>query len=221
MSADAKSPAIHAEPAFRKGLIEIQDEGSQLAALFAGAKPGEQVIDLAAGAGGKTLALAAAMENRGQIYATDIDKRQLVPIHERIARAGARNIQVRTPRGESDMLTDLVGRADLVLIDAPCTGTGTWRRNPDAKWRIRPGALAERVKQQAALLDRAVALTKPGAASPTSPARCSTRRMATRCGTLSGVTLIFPWKSRPNWPRRWASAPIFLPARRLSPTKVC
>jgi 16S rRNA (cytosine967-C5)-methyltransferase len=161
MSADARSPAIHAEPAFRKGLIEIQDEGSQLAAIFAGAKPGEQVIDLAAGAGGKTLALAAAMENRGQIYATDIDKRQLVPIHERLARAGARNIQVRTPRGESDVLTDLVGRADLVLIDAPCTGTGTWRRNPDAKWRIRPGALAERMKQQAALLDRAVTLTKP------------------------------------------------------------
>ncbi len=161
MSADARSPAIHAEPTFRKGLIEIQDEGSQLAAIFAGAKPGEQVIDLAAGAGGKTLALAAAMENRGQIYATDIDKRQLVPIHERLARAGARNIQVRTPRGESDVLTDLAGRADLVLIDAPCTGTGTWRRNPDAKWRIRPGALAERMKQQAALLDRAVALTKP------------------------------------------------------------
>src|SRR6202040_1063565 len=92
MSADARSPAIHAE-------------GWRLAAIFAGAKPGEQVIDLAAGAGGKTLALAAAMENRGQIYATDIDKRQLVPIHERLARAGARNIQVRTPRGESDMLT--------------------------------------------------------------------------------------------------------------------
>jgi 16S rRNA (cytosine967-C5)-methyltransferase len=161
MSADARSPALHAEPAFRKGFIEIQDEGSQLAAIFAGAKPGEQVIDLAAGAGGKTLALAATMENRGQIYATDIDKRQLVPIHERLARAGARNIQVRTPRGESDVLTDLAGRADLVLIDAPCTGTGTWRRNPDAKWRIRPGALAERVKQQAALLDRAVALAKP------------------------------------------------------------
>ena len=99
LSADAKSPAIHAEPLFRKGAIEIQDEGSQLAALLAGARPGEQVVDLAAGAGGKTLALAAAMENRGQIYATDIDKRQLVPIHERIARAGARNIQVRTPRG--------------------------------------------------------------------------------------------------------------------------
>jgi len=162
LSADAKNPAIHAEPSFRKGEIEVQDEGSQLAALLAGAKPGEQVVDLAAGAGGKTLALAAAMENRGQIYATDIDKRQLVPIHERITRAGARNIQVRTPRGEADMLGDLDGRADLVVIDAPCTGTGTWRRNPDAKWRVRPGALAERLKQQTALLDRAAALVRPG-----------------------------------------------------------
>jgi 16S rRNA (cytosine967-C5)-methyltransferase len=162
LSADAKNPAIHAEPAFLKGMIEIQDEGSQLAALFAGAKPGEQVVDLAAGAGGKTLALSAATENRGQIYATDIDKRQLAPIHERIARAGARNIQVRTPRGEEDVTADLAGRIDLVLIDAPCTGTGAWRRNPDAKWRVRPGAPAERVNQQAALLDHAAALVKAG-----------------------------------------------------------
>jgi 16S rRNA (cytosine967-C5)-methyltransferase len=162
LAADAKNPAVHAEPVFLKGEIEIQDEGSQLAALLAGAKPGEQVVDLCAGAGGKTLALAAAMENRGQIYATDTDKRRLVPIHERIARAGARNIQVRTPRGAADVLSDLAGRADLVLIDAPCTGIGTWRRNPDAKWRIRPGALAERLKQQQAALDRAVGLLKPG-----------------------------------------------------------
>jgi 16S rRNA (cytosine967-C5)-methyltransferase len=162
LSADTKSPAIHAEPAFLKGAIEIQDEGSQLAALFAGARSGEQVVDLAAGAGGKTLALAAAMDNHGQIYATDIDKRQLAPIHERIARSGARNIQVRTPRGAADVLADLVGRIDLVLIDAPCTGTGAWRRNPDAKWRIRPGALAQRVKQQAALLDRAASLLRKG-----------------------------------------------------------
>ncbi len=162
LAADAKSPAIHAEPLFRKGVIEIQDEGSQLAALCAGAKPGEQAIDLAAGAGGKTLVLSATMENRGQIYATDIDKRQLAPIHERIARADARNIQVRMPRGDADVLADLGGRADLVLIDAPCTGTGTWRRNPDAKWRVRPGALAERVRQQGRLLDRAAGLVKPG-----------------------------------------------------------
>ena len=162
LAADAKSPAIHAEPPYLKGRIEIQDEGSQLAALLAGAKPGEQVVDLCAGAGGKTLALAAAMENRGQIYATDTDKRRLVAIHDRLARAGARNVQVRTPKSVGNELVDLAGRADLVLIDAPCTGTGTWRRNPDAKWRIRPGALAERVKQQDAALEGAVTLVKPG-----------------------------------------------------------
>ncbi len=174
LGADAKNPAIHAEPPFRKGEIEVQDEGSQLAALLAGARPGEQVVDLAAGAGGKTLVLSAMMENRGQIYATDIDKRQLVPIHERLTRADVRNVQVRTPRGSPPVtspasgaglgwgLGDLAGKADLVVIDAPCTGTGTWRRNPDAKWRVRPGALAERVKEQAALLDRAAQLVKPG-----------------------------------------------------------
>ncbi|MGA2894695.1 MAG: RsmB/NOP family class I SAM-dependent RNA methyltransferase [Xanthobacteraceae bacterium] len=162
LSADAKSPAIHAEPLFLKGQIEIQDEGSQLAALFAGAKPGVQVIDLCAGAGGKTLALAAIMENHGQIYATDTDKRRLVAIHDRLERSHARNVQVRTPKGVGDVLADLDGRADLVVIDAPCTGTGTWRRSPDAKWRIRPGALAERIKQQEAVLERAVSLVKPG-----------------------------------------------------------
>ena len=156
LAPDAKSPAIHAEPAFLKGLIEIQDEGSQLAALLAGAKPGEQVVDLCAGAGGKTLALAAAMENHGQLYATDSDKRRLAPIHDRLARAGARNVQVRTPKSVGNELDDLAGRIDLVLIDAPCTGIGTWRRNPDAKWRMRPGALEQRMKEQAAVLDRAV-----------------------------------------------------------------
>jgi 16S rRNA (cytosine967-C5)-methyltransferase len=159
---DSKSPAIHAEPAFLKGHIEIQDEGSQLAALLSGAKPGEQVIDLCAGAGGKTLAMAGAMENKGQIFATDTDKRRLAPIHERLERSGARNVQVITPRGDKDVLADLKGTADLVLIDAPCTGTGAWRRNPDAKWRVRPGALAERLKDQTEALDHAAALVKPG-----------------------------------------------------------
>jgi 16S rRNA (cytosine967-C5)-methyltransferase len=159
---DSKSPAIHAEPAFLKGHIEIQDEGSQLASLLSGAKPGEQVIDLCAGAGGKTLAMAAAMENHGQIYATDTDKRRLAPIHDRLQRAGAHDVQIITPRADKDMLADLKGHADLVLIDAPCTGTGAWRRNPDAKWRVRPGALAERLKDQAEALDHAAALVKPG-----------------------------------------------------------
>jgi 16S rRNA (cytosine967-C5)-methyltransferase len=162
LSADAKSPAIHAEPVFLKGMIEIQDEASQMATMLSGAKPGEQVVDLCAGAGGKTLALAAMMQNKGQIFATDDDKRRLAPIHDRLKRSGARNVQVRSPKSVGSELDDLSGRMDLVLIDAPCTGTGTWRRNPDAKWRIRPGALEQRQKEQAVVLDRAVALIKPG-----------------------------------------------------------
>ncbi len=162
LAADSRSPSIHSEPAYIKGLIEIQDEGSQLAALLAAAKPGEQVIDLCAGAGGKTLALAAAMDNKGQLYATDSDKRRLAPVYARLERAEVRNVQVRTPRTTADALLDLAGEADLVLIDAPCTGTGSWRRNPDAKWRVRPGALEQRGKEQAALLDRAATLVKPG-----------------------------------------------------------
>jgi 16S rRNA (cytosine967-C5)-methyltransferase len=159
---DEKSAAIAAEPLFIKGGIEVQDEGSQLAAVLSAAKPGEQVIDLCAGAGGKTLALAAMMGNRGQIYATDMDKRRLAPIHARLERAGVHNVQVRTPKGREDVLGNFNERADLVLIDAPCTGTGTWRRNPDAKWRLRPGALALRFKQQLDLLERGAALVKPG-----------------------------------------------------------
>jgi 16S rRNA (cytosine967-C5)-methyltransferase len=159
---DTKSPAVHAEPAFIKGLIEIQDEGSQLAALLSGAQPGEQVVDLCAGAGGKTLALAAMMENKGQIFATDSDKRRLAPIHDRLARSGARNVQVLTPKSVGTELDIVAARADLVLIDAPCTGTGSWRRNPDAKWRMRPGALDIRRKEQMEVLDRAVPLLKPG-----------------------------------------------------------
>jgi len=162
LGADAKSPAIHAEPAFIKGMVEIQDEGSQLAALFSGAKPGEQVIDLCAGAGGKTLALAAMMQNKGQVFATDDDKRRLAPIHDRLARSGARNVQVRTPKSVGGEIDDLAGKIDLVLIDAPCTGTGAWRRNPDAKWRMRPGALEQRQKEQTEILDRAAPLLKAG-----------------------------------------------------------
>ena len=162
LAADARNPGIHAEEAFIKGLIEVQDEGSQLAALLSAAKPGEQVIDLCAGAGGKTLALAAQMGGKGRLIATDSDKRQLAPIHERLSRAGVHNCEVRTPKGDGDALSDIRASADLVMIDAPCTGTGTWRRNPDAKWRIRPGALEVRLKAQAEVLDRAAPLVKPG-----------------------------------------------------------
>jgi 16S rRNA (cytosine967-C5)-methyltransferase len=147
LGADARNPGIHSEEDFIKGLIEVQDEGSQLAALLSAARPGEQVIDLCAGAGGKTLALAAMMQGKGRLIATDRDKRQLAPIYERLAR---------------DVLGGINASADLVLIDAPCTGTGTWRRNPDAKWRMRPGALELRLKDQIEVLDRAKTLVKPG-----------------------------------------------------------
>ncbi|MGH6742645.1 MAG: MFS transporter, partial [Bradyrhizobium sp.] len=93
---------------------------------------------------------------------TDHDKRQLAPIHERLSRAGVHNAEVRTPKGESETLSDIKASADLVLIDSPCTGTGTWRRNPDAKWRMRPGALEIRIKDQIEVLDRASRLVKPG-----------------------------------------------------------
>jgi 16S rRNA (cytosine967-C5)-methyltransferase len=162
LSADAKSPPLQAEPAYIDGLIEIQDEGSQLAALLSGVRPGETVVDLCAGGGGKSLALAALMANSGRIVATDTDIRRLAPIHARIARAGARNVDVRTPRGDAELLDDLMGACDLVLIDAPCTGIGAWRRNPDAKWRVRPGALEQRIKAQDTALDRSARLVRPG-----------------------------------------------------------
>jgi 16S rRNA (cytosine967-C5)-methyltransferase len=159
----ARGPSLSAEPAYVRGLVEIQDEGSQIAARIARAAPGEQVLDLCAGGGGKTLAMAGDMDNRGQIYAADSDGRRLTPIFARLDKSGARNAQVRAPRGpNNDPVADLAGACDLVLIDAPCTGVGTWRRNPDAKWRMRPGALEQRIKAQTEILARAKNYVKPG-----------------------------------------------------------
>jgi 16S rRNA (cytosine967-C5)-methyltransferase len=159
---DGRGVALSAEPAYVRGLVEVQDEGSQLATLLSGAKPGQQVLDLCAGAGGKTLALAGMMANQGQIYATDTDGRRLAPIFGRLERSGARNVQVRAPRGAQDILSDLEGRCDLVFVDAPCSGSGAWRRNPDAKWRMRPGALEQRIKDQVETLETAARYVKPG-----------------------------------------------------------
>ena len=159
---DGRGPSLQAEASFFAGGFEIQDEGSQLVTLLAGAKPGDTVVDLCAGAGGKTLALAAMMDNSGKLYATDSDKRRLAPIYERLERAGARCVEVLNPKRDGGELAPLKGRCDLVVIDAPCSGTGAWRRNPDAKWRMRPGALEQRLKQQAEVLDRAVTALKPG-----------------------------------------------------------
>jgi len=161
VGADGRAPALHAEPAYIKGLVEIQDEGSQVAALLSGARAGMQILDLCAGGGGKSLALAAMMENHGQIYATDSDARRLAPIHERLKRAGVHNVQVRSPRKGVDVVADLERRCDLVLVDAPCSGSGAWRRNPDAKWRFRPNALALRLKEQSEALQQGARAVKP------------------------------------------------------------
>ncbi len=162
VTSEGRGPALAAEPAYAKGQVEVQDEGSQLASLLSCAKGGDQVLDLCAGAGGKSLAMAAMMGNLGQIYATDTDGRRLMPIFERLERAGARNVQVRAPKGKQDILSDLAGRCDIVFIDAPCSGSGAWRRNPDAKWRMRPGALDQRRKDQMQALEQAALYVKPG-----------------------------------------------------------
>lgn len=159
---DGRGPSVQSEPTFIEGHFEIQDEGSQIAALIAAARPGETVLDLCAGAGGKTLELAAAMANEGRIIATDSDMRRLAPIHDRLKRAGATLVDVRTPRGKGLPIEDLAGTVDLALVDAPCSGSGTWRRNPDAKWRMRPNSLADRQKDQATVLEAAARTVKPG-----------------------------------------------------------
>ncbi len=151
-------------PAFNQGRIEVQDEGSQLAALAVGAQPGETVIDLCAGAGGKTLALAAAMRNDGTLIAADTDRGRLDAMEPRLARAGVTIVERRmlNPGKEFDALSDLNGRADRVLVDAPCSGTGTWRRNPEARWRLTPERLAKLEAEQSRLLALAARLVRPG-----------------------------------------------------------
>ena len=158
---DARAPHVEAETSHGKGWFEVQDEGSQIAALLAGARPRMQVLDLCAGAGGKTLALAASMQNTGQIYAYDSDKIQLRPIFDRLTRAGVTNVNV-IDAGRADELKSLGARFDVVLVDAPCTGSGTWRRRPDAKWRLKPANLAERQADQRAVLAVAASMLRPG-----------------------------------------------------------
>ena len=159
VTGDRRHPNVQAEPAFRKGWFEVQDEGSQIVTELAGAAPGEQVLDFCAGAGGKTLAMSAMMDNRGQIHAHDADKQRLAPIFERLKRAGCRNAQ---GIAEEERLAPLLGRMDLVLVDAPCTGSGTWRRRPDAKWRLTRQQLEARMGEQSAILDAASRYVRPG-----------------------------------------------------------
>lgn len=149
---------------YRDGLVEVQDTGSQIACMAVGAQPGETVLDLCAGGGGKTLALAAAMDNRGRLIASDTDRGRLSRLDPRAARAGAGMIETRLldPGREFEALAELERAADAVLVDAPCSGTGTWRRNPEARWRLDEAQLARYVQVQARLLDLAARFVKPG-----------------------------------------------------------
>jgi 16S rRNA (cytosine967-C5)-methyltransferase len=156
-----RQPNVEAEAGHGRGWYEVQDEGSQVAALMAGAGPRQQVLDLCAGAGGKTLAFAASMRNTGQVYAYDDEPARLRPIFERLKRAGARNVQV-LPAGDTAALRALGARFDIVFIDAPCSGTGAWRRRPDAKWRLKPANLAQRQREQQAILALAALLVRSG-----------------------------------------------------------
>ncbi len=148
---------------FRRGDVEVQDEGSQLAALLADARPGLRVVDFCAGAGGKTLALAATMKNRGHLVACDVSAKRLERATQRLRRAGASIVQRVPLANERDKWVKKHGASfDRVFVDAPCTGTGTWRRNPDAKWRLKPTDLEELTALQAEILDSAQRLVKPG-----------------------------------------------------------
>jgi 16S rRNA (cytosine967-C5)-methyltransferase len=151
-------------PAYKDGQLEVQDAGSQFVSLAAGVERGQHVVDLCAGGGGKTLALAAAMANHGSILACDIDRPRLSRLMPRAERAGVSIAETRllNPNQERAMLADQTGRADVVLVDAPCSGTGTWRRNPEARWRLNPQRLDRYVAMQGALLDIAADLVRPG-----------------------------------------------------------
>jgi len=154
---------VSATAAFRDGLVEFQDEGSQLAVLLCDARPGMQVLDFCAGTGGKTLALGAAMENRGHLVACDISTVRMARAKLRLKRAGIENAERRqlTPTDDKWMKKHH-GRFDRVLVDAPCSGTGSWRRNPDARWSTQAANLDELTALQDAILERASRFVKPG-----------------------------------------------------------
>jgi 16S rRNA (cytosine967-C5)-methyltransferase len=198
----SRSPHVEAEPAHGKGWYEVQDEASQIATRLSGARPKEQILDLCAGAGGKTLALAAAMENTGQLYAYDADRMRLRPIFERLKRAGVRNVQVLDP-GNTQALADLEGKMDRVLVDAPCTGSGVWRRRPDAKWRLSPQMLEARLAEQRAVLDQAARLVKPG--GRLAYITCSVLRSENR-DQVDAFIGRFPEFAIVPWPELWKGA---------------
>ena len=191
-------------PAYREGLVEIQDGGSQLCCLAVNAQQGETVIDLCAGAGGKTLALAAQMENRGTLVAADTDRQRLSQLAPRAERAGAAVSEtvLLNPGKELEALAAWKGEAEAVLVDAPCSGTGTWRRNPEARWRLSERQLERYVATQSQLLDLAAELVRPGG-----------RLVFVTCSLLDveGAGQIDAFLSRHSG---WSAEPAGLPAGR-------
>ncbi|WP_119459631.1 RsmB/NOP family class I SAM-dependent RNA methyltransferase [Rhodospirillaceae bacterium SYSU D60014] len=156
-------PPLATLDSFKQGLIEVQDEGSQLASLLVDARPGMRVVDFCAGAGGKTLALAAAMRNKGQVVACDVLRGRVDRAAVRLRRAGAHNVERRGLSSERDpWVKRHAASFDRVLVDAPCSGAGTWRRNPDAKWRLRPEDLTELQALQRRIIESACRLVRPG-----------------------------------------------------------
>lgn len=157
---ETRNANVEAEPAHGLGWFEVQDAGSQVAALLSGVQPGMSVADTCAGAGGKTLALAALMNNEGRLVAHDVDRFRLRPIFERLTRAGVTNCEVISAQDKGRL--EAAGPFDCVVIDAPCSGSGSWRRKPDAKWRLTEKQFAQRRNDQALLLEQGHALVKPG-----------------------------------------------------------
>jgi 16S rRNA (cytosine967-C5)-methyltransferase len=158
----AGKPAINRHPLFVEGLIEVQDEGSQLLAWLLAPRRGEMIADYCAGAGGKTLAAAMLMRGTGRVYAMDLSAKRLAALVPRAARAGITNVQTLVLGADDSRAKRLAGKLDRVLVDAPCSGFGTLRRNPDLKWRHGPDAIAELAVKQTRILDAASRLVKPG-----------------------------------------------------------
>ncbi len=156
---ETRNANVEAEPAHGKGWYEVQDAASQVAAMLSGAAPGETVADICAGAGGKTLALAAMMQNQGKLVAHDSDRHRLRPIFERLTRAGVQNVEVLAAQDGGKLAESSF---DCVLIDAPCSGSGAWRRKPDAKWRLTEKQLQQRLKDQRQVLENGARLAKQG-----------------------------------------------------------
>ena len=162
-SRSSSKPALQKHPAFLDGSFEVQDEGSQLLGYLLAPRRGEMVVDFCAGAGGKTLALGAMMRSTGRLYALDVSDKRLAKLKPRAARAGLSNVHPIRIAGENDIrVKRLAGKADRVLVDAPCSGLGTLRRNPDLKWRQSPQSVAELSLKQAAILAAAAKLVRPG-----------------------------------------------------------